>query len=1467
MDIKLPSGKLVQGIPDGTSKEDIRSKLLSSGVAVESDFGGVEVPKKTVQENLSSFREGMQNNKAIDSTPEDEKLGFLSLYYENKDGVAYSDPLEVMARGEVDFGTADINSIYSKVNELIVPNKIITTPTPPIDINPNKASATDIAITAGASIGGTLKNVTKDVVQAGFTYAFGGDMAVYSSASKAFTTPIHEIREDSRYLASVFSGERYTPPNVELTTMEKKVAELAEQGIPTTMAEYSNFAKQQIETADDIFMAKLPENLRKGTEQAIERVRTEAGDAGVISFRQGLLLLSDNVGVIGAGMINPALGFQAMYSNERALLYDEMIDAGMSPEIANEFSAYGAGAIAPIEYVETMGRLKGAGFKGIKRKANQSMTKGMISMLGHAGINVGEELAQNELSTLFFNLAVAQHNQDNPDSKMKNRKHFQNMGDTSKGSISMSLALNTIGLPNRYRHKVKNDKIVAKEKAKADADFGAYQADKIKVVEESTLPNEIKDPLIEAIKKSNSYGELVESIVTVENMDQTDNGVDINKVLPNRAGYSVVDLVNDFIDINPENLAKIEKVMERGNKGDLRGVIIREIQKHEGKVGSRLSMIDRGENVGRDGGLAYVGDAPLKNHVGENPALVDFVNSLDTDTHQKIDLQDTNMDSKVKTTPLSKGQFNELRENEDAYEVYRRVLANEEDADALISLLDRAIEGDVDAQTEWNDLVKSNEIYERLKNGNWNDLSPAERQLIHDEANKKEEEVPEVEKPFEEQPKAQIDDLEPEEYTEEARKKIEKSEAIGEKVKGGMRHFVSISTRIKEINANIATKVRQARQEASKKDIEYSKRLTGFANTLVNVSKQLNNKGPEYDVFKSELLEGDWDALRNRGFTDVDIATFQNIMKEIGEDLGLHIKGNKYFPRAVKDYDGLMKFLDVDEKSPIRKKFDKIAKEKGRALTDLEKNTIVRDYLFLSRRAPVTMARKVKELTPGMAKYYEDPIVSLSLYLAKMSREVARIKYLSLKMSETDEEQLLFDVNHEPSIGDDTIVNLITKHVGIMEPSAEKELAALLKSDLTQEATPQLVANLRSLASIKHASGVTTMISQLGDIGVTMGENGIFNTLATMTGEKVTFESIISATPESLAEILYFASNGEQLKSLSKGEQQSWIDLAKINLDNILTLDKIGIQDLDDELQEARKNIKSKFVDKVFLPLRGFDKYGKGLLLQSTALKWKKLVDGKDGVTQKTTIEEVLKRKLGNVEQEFIDGVISGLEHNRLTPELELALYSQMADFHPINHSEHIKFYIDNPNMRALFILKSFALKRFDRMYREVMSPLVDGIVKVRKGNILNDKALVNEGYSDVMYGGKGFTRFMVFTLMADAIMDTLKGGLKDAFGEDKREDDIEGVEDILPTFFNNYMEQAVGVFPFFNLYTAKKAIEREDIFYYFDEAYEIPKPWGADTAKSLFKYIKDREDTDHWKKDVLFIGPYMDAIENVLFD
>ncbi len=52
MDVRLPSGALLKGIPDGTSKDEIKSKAIKAGLATEADFGAPAQPAPTIEQQL-----------------------------------------------------------------------------------------------------------------------------------------------------------------------------------------------------------------------------------------------------------------------------------------------------------------------------------------------------------------------------------------------------------------------------------------------------------------------------------------------------------------------------------------------------------------------------------------------------------------------------------------------------------------------------------------------------------------------------------------------------------------------------------------------------------------------------------------------------------------------------------------------------------------------------------------------------------------------------------------------------------------------------------------------------------------------------------------------------------------------------------------------------------------------------------------------------------------------------------------------------------------------------------------------------------------------------------------------------------------------------------------------------------------------------------------------------------------------
>lgn len=70
MDITLPNGSVIQGVPEGTSKEDIKKKAIAAGLAVESDFG----PSATSTTETTTEKDATQEIEKQQGVPADPSL-------------------------------------------------------------------------------------------------------------------------------------------------------------------------------------------------------------------------------------------------------------------------------------------------------------------------------------------------------------------------------------------------------------------------------------------------------------------------------------------------------------------------------------------------------------------------------------------------------------------------------------------------------------------------------------------------------------------------------------------------------------------------------------------------------------------------------------------------------------------------------------------------------------------------------------------------------------------------------------------------------------------------------------------------------------------------------------------------------------------------------------------------------------------------------------------------------------------------------------------------------------------------------------------------------------------------------------------------------------------------------------------------------------------------------------------------
>ncbi len=627
--------------------------------------------------------------------------------------------------------------------------------------------------------------------------------------------------------------------------------------------------------------------------------------------------------------------------------------------------------------------------------------------------------------------------------------------------------------------------------------------------------------------------------------------------------------------------------------------------------------------------------------------------------------------------------------------------------------------------------------------------------------------------------------------------KAQKILNIGEKIKEPFRKFTSMTTRIKEIAPKIVIGIKKADQKAHKIISANTQKIVKFAESVKTVRKNITKQ--EWKTVKAEILNGDWTALEARGIEGM--AELRQMFQQTADALGIKSIEN-YFRRKVKDYDGLIEHLGSEPKGRFKKALDAKRAAKGKDLTQSEKRAVIRQELKTKEGSGLGQKRTIDSLTPEMAEFYEDPLTELENYIRTSAQTIARKELLGIDQGVSDE---LGEV--DPSVSEEDIASIIAEmsEEG-MTRKQERELSELLAATLEYKRSPKFVDILRRLVSVKYVTKIKTTVKQWGDFFVTMAENGVANTFG------------------------------------SANEAKNWSDTFGNEVD--LSLQEQGVEKLDAELQADKRKL---IEEMIFKPLQSQDLLGKRILMRSTAMKWRRM-----SKSDPAKLRKQLMKKFEHAE--FVDGIIADMQSGTLSEDVSFALYSQMADFHPISHSEHIKLYIDHPILRPLFMLKSFAFKRYDRLYREGISQVIGGMAKNRAAAADNNADLRKEGAEELATGILGIARFMVFAVGGEMVIEKMYKEAMQALGfapEEIPEDE---------SWANMYIQEAGKIAPFIDPFALENAIERGDPMEYFDKAYDIPGPLGTDAVMDLIKHMRGTKDADvnKWKKDIPWFGELM---------
>lgn len=501
----------------------------------------------------------------------------------------------------------------------------------------------------------------------------------------------------------------------------------------------------------------------------------------------------------------------------------------------------------------------------------------------------------------------------------------------------------------------------------------------------------------------------------------------------------------------------------------------------------------------------------------------------------------------------------------------------------------------------------------------------------------------------------------------------------------------SLSTRIRNISEPLAFRGR-----------EYERRVLGDTHTAISrvdpFLVQLQKlPAAQRDRLSLALISNDTAQIDNllQSYPGLQPAwtEVRKVLDEAGAKLQQHNRlaslREDYFPRVVTDYEGLSAKLGAPARTALERRLfeaDKASiKATGQGLSELERSKIVNQYLRGLRTedyAPgFAKGRRIDAVTADLQPFYANPAESLHTYLSAATRDVEKARFFGR------------DVARDPKTGrinlDASIGNLVQKELaaGKIDGKQAVELESMLRSRFgpgERSASP-LVQDVKNWMNAGLLGNVFSAATQLGDVGTTVYMQGMRPTLEALT-RRLTGQQRVSAKDFGLA----------------------------------------------DHISEEFVNTRSsaKFLNKVF-KLSGFsaiDMLGKDTLLNAALVKAERQATTARG-------QRALQAKYGEAFGQDFPQLLADLQAKRMTDNTRAYLFSELSDMQPISKMELPQGYLDMPNGRSVYMLKTFMLKQADIVRRDAYN-------EIRKGN--RAKGLYNLARFGLVLGTAGATTQML---------------------------------------------------------------------------------------------------------------------------
>ena len=454
-----------------------------------------------------------------------------------------------------------------------------------------------------------------------------------------------------------------------------------------------------------------------------------------------------------------------------------------------------------------------------------------------------------------------------------------------------------------------------------------------------------------------------------------------------------------------------------------------------------------------------------------------------------------------------------------------------------------------------------------------------------------------------------------------------------------------------------------------------------FASRIIKKEKDPAIRA-KYDEMETALMNGQFKTAFKIGdeyFPDI-IKQFKKVDPETGvtgagaipnllddihrRALAAGIKVGKrvnYFPRVVKDLQGIQQAVGTEGQSIAENALKKIAKKKGVEVSELEDDVITAVYNRVLSGSKTGMvkrtgaSRTVQEINPKLKEFYHDAPTALTIYTQRMEREIAKRQFFnqqkSLKKVEGTE-----NVDLSGSIGE--MLGKLRKK-GELNHVQEDNLRALLTARFEggEQAMNGVLASVRDVQYMATLANFQSAMIQLADVGSSMYVNGLGNTI----------------------------------KQIASGRKGARISVEELGLAN-RTSAEFG--NMDGFSKALDKTMRASL-------FTGVDRAGKSIFINSSFRKYSQLAEKNP---------EAFIKKWNPVFGDDTVKLMNSLKKGEVDDNVKLMLWNELSEVQPISLSEMPAAYLNNPNGRVFYAMKSFMLKQLGLIRKDIVQ-------EYRKGN------------------------------------------------------------------------------------------------------------------------------------------------------